>query len=50
MKARGYSGEKASGMISISLVQANGDHFIYDLLIPSDLLWVAPTKWMALTK
>jgi len=31
VKARGYSGEKASGMISIRLVQAR-DHFIYDLL------------------
>jgi len=37
MKARGYSGKKASGMISIRLVQAC-DHFIYDLLTLSDLL------------
>ena len=32
MKARGYSGEKASGMIYIRLVWAR-DHIIYDLLI-----------------
>jgi len=35
MKARGYSCEKASDMISIRLVQAR-DHFIYDLLTLSE--------------
>jgi len=40
MKARGYSSEKASGLISIRLVQAR-DHFIHDLLTLSDLLWLA---------
>ena len=39
MKARGYSGEKASGTISIKLVQAR-DHFVYELLTLSDLLCV----------
>ena len=34
MRARGYSGEKASGMISIKA----RDHFIYDLLTLSDFL------------
>ena len=29
-KARGYSGEKASGLISIRIVYAH-EHFIYDL-------------------
>ena len=49
MKARGYSGEKASVMISIRLVQAR-DHFIYDLLTLSDLLWglAVERPWLAL--
>ena len=38
MKAQGYSGEKAFGLISIRIVPIH-DHLIYDLLTLSDLLW-----------
>jgi len=38
MKAQGYSGEKAFGLISIRIVPIR-DRLIYDFLTLSDLLW-----------
>ena len=46
-KARGYSGEKASGLISIRIVYAH-EHIIYDLLTLSDLLCTYTQRFLYL--